>query len=90
MLTGDPLFIEDNLDRLPPGSRAARAAVDIALHDLWGKRLGQPLYRLFGLNPERVPETSFTIAIDEPQQMARPGLRVGLAGYQDQAGRAPG
>ena len=54
----DPFLIEDILSRLPAGSQAARAAVDIALHDLWGKRLGQPLYRLWGLDPTRVPLTS--------------------------------
>ena len=70
--------IDGFLARLPAGSRAARAALDIALHDLWGKRLGQPLYRLFGLNPRKVPQTSFTIALDEPQVMAR---RASESGY---------
>jgi L-alanine-DL-glutamate epimerase-like enolase superfamily enzyme len=69
-LGDDPMEIEDILARLPPGSRAARAAIDIALHELWGKRIGQPLYRLFGLNPARIPPTSLTIAIDEPARMA--------------------
>src|SRR5512145_590052 len=67
----DPFLIEDILDRLPPGPEAAKAAIDIALHDLIGKRLGQPLYRLFGLNPHRLPLTSFTIAMDEPALMAQ-------------------
>ena len=52
-LGDDPFDFEAVLQRLPPGSKAARAAVDVALHDLWGKRLGQPLYRLFGLNPQQ-------------------------------------
>ncbi|MBL8055364.1 MAG: dipeptide epimerase [Anaerolineales bacterium] len=68
--TADPLRIDDCLAGLPPLTPAARAAVDIALHDVWGQRLGQPLYRLFGLNPAAAPETSFTIAIDEPEAMA--------------------
>ncbi len=76
---GDDLFqLEDILNSLPEGSQAARAGVDIALHDLWGKRLGQPLYRLFGLNPTRMPLTSFTIAIDEPAVMAE---RAAKSGY---------
>ncbi len=66
----DPFLIEDLLECLPAGSQAARAAIDIALHDLWGKHLGQPLYKLFGLNPAAAPPTSFTIAIDEPELMA--------------------
>jgi L-Ala-D/L-Glu epimerase len=77
-LGDDPFDLDAVLARLPAGSKAARAAVDIALHDLWGKRLGQPLYRLFGLNPRALPLTSFTIAIDEPEVMAR---RAKESGY---------
>lgn len=66
----DPARLEDWLANLPPGSQASRAAIDIALHDLWGKRLGQPLYRMFGLDPTRLPLTSFTIGIDQPEIMA--------------------
>jgi L-Ala-D/L-Glu epimerase len=86
----DPFDFEAVLQRLPPGSKAARAAVDVALHDLWGKRLGQPLYRLLGLNPQRMPDTSFTIALDEPEEMARqasasgyPILKIKLGGGRD-------
>jgi L-Ala-D/L-Glu epimerase len=42
---------------------AAKSAVSAALHDLMGKRLGIPLYRLWGLDASRVPASSFTIAI---------------------------
>ncbi|HWQ10915.1 MAG TPA: dipeptide epimerase [Holophaga sp.] len=70
-LGDDPFDLDAVLRRLPPGSRAARAAIDVALHDLWGRRLGHPLYRLFGLNPVGLPLTSFTIAMDEPEEMAR-------------------
>lgn len=66
----DPCLIDDVLGALPPGSAAARAGVDIALHDLWGQALKQPLYRLFGLNPSRIPESSVTIAMDTPAAMA--------------------
>jgi L-alanine-DL-glutamate epimerase-like enolase superfamily enzyme len=62
--------LEDLLAALPEGSSAARAAIDIALHDDFGQRLGQPLYRLFGLNPARIPTSSFTIPIGTPEQMA--------------------
>lgn len=66
----DPFDLEAVLARRPPGSRAARAAIDQALHDLWGKKLEQPLYRLFGLNPNNLPLTSFTIGMAEPRVMA--------------------
>jgi len=88
----DPFFLDDILALLPPGPQAARAAVDIALHDLWGQRLGQPLYRLFGLNPGRAPDTSFTIAIDTPEVMAEravasgfPILKIKLGSPDDEA-----
>ncbi len=75
---GDDIYdIDGILAQLPPGSRAGRAAVDIAVHDLWGKRLGQPLYRLFGLNPLDIPQTSFTIAMDEPSVMAERARECG-------------
>ncbi len=66
----DPFLIEDILeyvDKLMPGNYAAKASVDIALHDLVGKLTGQPCYRLFGLNPADTPLTSFTIGLDTPE-----------------------
>lgn len=77
-LGDDPFLIEDIIGRLPSGSQAARAAIDIALHDLWGKQIGQPLYRLLGLNPEAAPPTSFTIGIDEPDLMAERARESGM------------
>jgi L-alanine-DL-glutamate epimerase-like enolase superfamily enzyme len=62
-LPDDPFLLEDLLDALPPGSQAAKAAIDIALHDLQGKALEVPLYRLWGLNPARAPQTSFTLGL---------------------------
>jgi L-alanine-DL-glutamate epimerase-like enolase superfamily enzyme len=49
------------------GQRSAEAAVDMALHDLAGKRLGVPLYELLGLDPRGASETSFTIGLAEPE-----------------------
>lgn len=66
----DPCCIEDILayvDSLSDGDAPAKAAIDIALHDLVGKLLGQPLYRLWGYNPAKAPATSFTIGIDTPE-----------------------
>ncbi len=48
---------------------SARAALSSALHDLVGKRLGVPLYRLWGLDPARAPRSTFTIGIDTPERM---------------------
>lgn len=65
----DPFLLEDILtyvDNVMPGNYAAKASIDIALHDLIGKIMGQPCYRLFGLNPAKTPLTSFTIGLDAP------------------------
>jgi L-Ala-D/L-Glu epimerase len=90
-LGDDPLDLDAVLAKRPAGSRAARAAIDEALHDLWGKKLGQPLYKLFGLNPNHVPLTSFTIGMDEPEVMAErarasghPILKVKLGSEKDE------
>jgi L-alanine-DL-glutamate epimerase-like enolase superfamily enzyme len=74
----DPARLDEVLARLPAGSAAARAACDMALHDLWGKRLGQPLQRLLGLNPARIQPTSFTIAMAAPELMAEQARRLAL------------
>jgi L-Ala-D/L-Glu epimerase / N-acetyl-D-glutamate racemase len=49
------------------GQRSAEAAVDMALYDLAGKRLGVPLYELLGIDPRPAAETSFTIGLAEPE-----------------------
>lgn len=48
---------------LEPLSPPARCAVDLALHDWWGKRLGQPLHQLWGLDPAAVRPTSVTLGL---------------------------
>ena len=65
----NPFQLEDILayvDSLSPGDSAAKAAVDIALHDLVGKLIGQPWYKLWGLDAQKAPSTTFTIGIDTP------------------------
>ncbi|WP_293924432.1 dipeptide epimerase [Sphingobacterium sp. UBA6320] len=52
------------VDQISAKSTAAKAAVDIALHDLIGKILGKPFYKIWGLNPALIPATSYTIGID--------------------------
>jgi L-alanine-DL-glutamate epimerase-like enolase superfamily enzyme len=66
----DPFQLEEillSIDAIAAGNTAAKAAVDIALHDWIGRKLGVPLYRLWGFNPSRAPVTSFTIGIDTPE-----------------------
>ena len=69
---------------------AAKCALDIALHDLLGKRLGIPVHRLLGLSAD-IPPTDFTIGIDEPEVVAAraerashfPALKIKVGGPRD-------
>ncbi|MBS7289131.1 MAG: twin-arginine translocation signal domain-containing protein [Bacteroidales bacterium] len=66
----DPFQIEEILayvDSLSEGDAPAKAAIDIALHDLVGKLLGQPWFRIWGLDASKAPSTTFTIGIDTPE-----------------------
>jgi L-Ala-D/L-Glu epimerase len=72
VLGDDPFALEEIglrlADRL--GEQAARAALDAALHDLCGKLVGQPVWRLLGL-ARAGPPTSWTIWLGDPDDMAR-------------------
>ena len=71
-LPSDPFDIEETERRWElalRGNPAARAALSSALHDLVGKRLGVPLYRLWGLDPAKAPRSTFTIGIDAAEKM---------------------
>lgn len=59
------------MDSIAPGNRAAKAAVDIALHDLTSKLMGQPWYKIYGLDPDKAPCTSYTITNDSPEELER-------------------
>jgi L-alanine-DL-glutamate epimerase-like enolase superfamily enzyme len=59
------------VDAVAPGNHAAKAGVDIALHDWIGKTLGLPLHRLWGLEPAQAPLSSFTIGIGTPESVRR-------------------
>ncbi len=75
----DPFQLDDILtyvDGISPGDTAAKAAVDIALHDLVGKLLGAPWYKIWGLTKEKAPSTTFTIGIDTPEVMRQKTLEV--------------
>lgn len=69
----DPFAMEElheYLDSVADANRAAKASVDIALHDLTGKIMGQPWYKIWGLNPDKTPNTSYTISYDaDPAEM---------------------
>lgn len=93
-MVSDVFLIEDMFDTIKSQlghQSAALAAVDMALHDLIGKQLGVPLYRFFGLNPDRAPVTSYTIGLASLDDMRRkteaaaayPILKVKLGAEND-------
>ncbi len=59
--------ILNDIDAIGPGNTAAKASVDIALHDLIGKLMGQPWFNIWGYDKNKTPYTSFTIGIDKPE-----------------------
>lgn len=79
------------VEKAAQGNTAAKASVDLALHDWIGKKLGLPLYRYWGLEGGRTPQTSFTIGIDAPRVLeqkvreaeAYPILKIKLGGEND-------
>jgi L-alanine-DL-glutamate epimerase-like enolase superfamily enzyme len=92
---GDDPFALDaiaaRLDGVLQGNTAARAGIETALHDWIGKRLGQPVWRLFGLDPSRTPLSCVTLGMADPAEMERkletvrdfPMIKVKLGGPGD-------
>jgi len=75
LLGDDPFAIEAVMERLPAKEFAARAAIDAALHDLQGKLVSLPVWRLLGLRRDG-PPTSWTIWLGDPDDMARRAEKV--------------
>lgn len=70
----DPTQLEEVLtyvDGIEANHTAAKAAVDIALHDLAGKIVGAPCYKMYGLDRSGVPDTTFTIGMDTDEAVCR-------------------
>lgn len=59
------------IDGITSKNTAAKASVDIALHDLLGKIMNQPFYKIWGLNPDLIPPTSYTIGIDTEEMIIK-------------------
>jgi L-Ala-D/L-Glu epimerase len=84
--------VEQELDRAIRFNGAAKSAVSAALHDLAAKRLGVPLWKMWGLDPARAPRSSFTIGIGDSADIARkvaeadeyPILKVKLGSSHDE------
>jgi L-Ala-D/L-Glu epimerase / N-acetyl-D-glutamate racemase len=67
-----PLQIIDQVARKLPKERFAKFAlnaIDQAVHDLWGKLRGAPVYRMWGLTTDKIPQSDYTLGIDTPEKM---------------------
>lgn len=80
----DPLNIEgihEMMNRLFVGNTSAKAAIDIAMYDIKGKAMGQPLYKVLGGHSNQFV-SDMTIGIDTPENMAKEAKeRVEKDGY---------
>jgi L-alanine-DL-glutamate epimerase-like enolase superfamily enzyme len=84
-LPADPHDLDaahDAMDRAVRRNPAAKAAVDIALHDLVARRHDLPLYRYLGLDASETPVSSFTVGLDDTQAMARKAREAVEAGHE--------
>lgn len=73
-LPDDPFKLEEaerRFEQLLTGNNSARAALSTALHDLIGKRLGVPVHRMWGLDGDKLPLSTFTIGIDTPDMIRK-------------------
>jgi len=72
----DPVDLWDQLSPQLAENPFALCALDQAAWDLWGKKQGEPVYRLWGLDPENAPLSNFTIGIDQVDVMVAKLLEV--------------
>ncbi len=93
-LGDDPFALDaiaERMDAVLQGNAAARAAVDMALHDWIGKRLGLPVWKWLGVDAARTPLSCVTLGLASPEEMERklesvadfPALKIKLGGPAD-------
>ncbi len=72
----DPEKLWDQTWPILKGNPFAQCALDQAANDLWGKQQGSPVYKLWGLSTDRVPQSNFTIGIDTVEVMVQKLLEM--------------
>lgn len=84
-LIGQPIAaMEDNQSLLHSailGNTSAKAAVDMALYDLWAQELGAPLYRVLGGHKKTI-ETDLTISVNDIDEMVKDSLEAVSRGFK--------
>jgi L-alanine-DL-glutamate epimerase-like enolase superfamily enzyme len=84
----DPVYREAlwqemwRLDRLLYTTQFAIGTVDCALWDLYGKLVGQPVYKLLGAVRDKVPAYASSMSWETPEQFADEAVRYKERGYQ--------
>ena len=74
LLSADPMELEATMhaiDLIASGNTAAKASIDIALHDLKGKLLQRACWQLYDADKSKTPYTTFTLGIDRPEVMVK-------------------
>lgn len=85
LIGSDPfaiLEVSNRMDALVQGHASAKAAVEMALFDLAGKIVGQPVYAMLGLKGLKPPMTDFTIGIDSLEMVEKKTREAVEAGYK--------
>ncbi len=84
LIGADVLAMEDNQELLQGailGNTSAKAAVDMALYDLWSQALNQPLYRALGGSKSEI-ETDLTISLNGIDEMVKDSLEALQRGFK--------
>ena len=73
--------IMQKIDSIATNNCAAKASIDIALHDIVGQMLGQPWYKIWGFNPENCPYNSFTVGLASHDEVLKKAKEADSEGH---------
>ena len=69
------------MDAITTYNCAAKASIDIALHDLVGQMLGQPWWKIWGFNPKNCPYNSFTVGLASREEVLQKAKEAASEGH---------
>lgn len=73
--------IMQKIDSITTNNCAAKASIDLALHDIVGQMLGQPWYKIWGFNPDNCPYNSFTVGLASHDEVLKKAKEADAEGY---------